>query len=467
MVMDQIEREIAGALGAGNDLESPGSVMEVAGALPSCFAVSDLAAATVGAACAEVSAFASPDDNATPPRVDRRLASYWFQNSIYPVGWELPPVWDDIAGVYRTSDGFIRLHTNAPHHKAAALAVLDCSGDRETVSEVVGSWNATDLEKAVVARGGCAAEFRSLAQWAEHPQGMAVAQEPLIRWRNSNGYGDASVTGHSRSWNASALLQGIRVLDLTRVLAGPVATRFLAAFGADVLRIDPPGWDEGVVVPDITVGKRCATLDLKTSEGLERLKALLRDADLLVHGYRPDALARLGLDERTRREINPALIDVGLCAYGWTGPWASRRGFDSLVQMSCGIAHEGMRQCGGDAPVPLPVQALDHATGYLLVAAAVRALRVLQAGGPTLSARLSLARTAQLLIDAGDAEPQRTFAALDQSSDTTGPEHTDWGEARRLRFPASFDNLKPSFRYPARRFHTSSPHWAQTTDHSQ
>ena len=165
-----------------------------------------------------------------------------------------------------------------------------------------------------------------------------------------------------------------QVLDLTRVLAGPVATRFLAGFGAEVLRIDPPWWDEPGFVPEVTLGKRCTRLDLRASDGRDAFLALLAKADVLVHGYRPDALTRLGLGPEARRQTRPGLIDVSLDAYGWTGPWRSRRGFDSLVQMSAGIAEEGMRRAGADRPTPLPVQALDHATGYIMAAAVVRGI---------------------------------------------------------------------------------------------
>ena len=160
-------------------------------------------------------------------------------------------------------------------------------------------------------------------------------------------------------------LTGIRVLDLTRVLAGPVATRFLAGFGAEVLRIDPPWWDEPAVVPEVVLGKRCARLDLRTPDGREGFLACFARRTCWSTAIRPDALARLGLGAETRRQARPGLIDVSLDAYGWTGPWRGRRGFDSLVQMSAGIADEGMRRFGKDRPTPLPVQALDHATGYL------------------------------------------------------------------------------------------------------
>ena len=204
----------------------------------------------------------------------------------------------------------------------------------------------------------------------------------------------------SSGWRPTAgrPLAGVKVLDLTRVLAGPAATRFLAGYGADVLRIDPPDWNEPAIEPEVTLGKRCARLDLRQASDRSRFELLISEADLFIHGYRPEALDALGYGEDIRRALNPSLVDVRLDAYGWSGPWRSRRGFDSLVQMSTGIAAAGRAWCGGDKPVPLPVQALDHATGYLMAAAAVHGLALRLSRGQATSAGLSLARTAALLM---------------------------------------------------------------------
>ena len=299
--------------------------------------------------------------------VERRLSSLWFGWSLRPEGWERPSIWDPIAGDYPAADGWIRLHTNAPHHRAAALTVLGVPGEKTQVARAVAGWEAEALEAAVVRSNGCAAAMRTMAAWATHAQGESVSREPLVIARATDDASDAR-------WCPAPdrPLRGIRVLDLTRVLAGPVATRFLAGFGADVLRIDPPSWDEPAVIPDVTLGKRCARLDLRNAGERAIFVELLRRADVLVHGYRADALEKLGLDAAARRAIRPGLIDVSLDAYGWSGPWRNRRGFDSLVQMSAGIAEAGMRMLGKDRPSPLPVQALDHATGYLMAAAAIR-----------------------------------------------------------------------------------------------
>jgi crotonobetainyl-CoA:carnitine CoA-transferase CaiB-like acyl-CoA transferase len=388
------------------------------GDLPSAFPVSDLAAGAVAAAALAVGQFSAA---ASPVRVNRRLASLWFGTSLQPIGWQTPPVWDPIAGDYQAADGWIRLHTNAPHHRQAALSVLGTEADREVVAAAVRTWSAEALETAVVAQGGCAAAMRAIKEWAMHPQGVAVAAEPLA-WIERH-------TGTPRQpRDPQRPLAGLRVLDLTRILAGPVATRFLAGFGAEVLRIDPPDWDEPSLAPDVTLGKRCARLDLHAQR--DRLLALLAEADVILHGYRPGALDRLGLDARTRREARPGLIDVSLDAYGWTGPWAGRRGFDSLVQMSAGIAHAGMARLGRARPTPLPVQALDHATGYIMAAAAVLGL----AQG-AVTTRVSLARTALLLCGAPPADAGPAIEKAEAEDFAVEPEQTVWGPARRLRPP--------------------------------
>lgn len=408
------------------------------GALPSAFAVTDLACASIAAAGQAASELLHQQTGRLPSlEVDRRLASFWFATSIRPVGWSVPPLWDPVAGDYATKDGWIRLHTNAPHHREAAESVLGACTDRTAMASKVAQWAKSDLEQAVVEAGGCAAEMRSWKQWQAHPQGRAVNAEPLIQF---------SVGGNqtAKPWQGSVAqpLAGIKVLDLTRVLAGPIASRFLAGLGADVLRIDPPTWNEPGVVPEVTLGKRCARLDLHDKADRAVFESLLKDADILLHGYRADALERLGYGTAQRQALAPGLIDVCLNAYGWSGPWQNRRGFDSLVQMSSGIADAGMHWKKADKPTPLPVQALDHATGYLMAASAIK---LLGHGG---SARLSLARTAKLVIEhgAGTHEPLPAEDANDQG---VLLEQTPWGPAHRLQVPLKITGTPLQWALPA------------------
>lgn len=424
--------------------QTPLSLSE-SGALPSAFAVTDLAAASIGAAGQAIAELVRQQTARLPSlSVDRRLASFWFSSTIRPLGWQVPPLWDPIAGDYASADGWIRLHTNAPHHRTAAERVLGKVTDRIEMARYVAQWNAAELEQAVVDAGGCAAQMRTLQAWQNHPQGLAVNAEPLVQRQAFETFSDKPWLG-----SAARPLGGIKVLDLTRVLAGPVASRFLAGLGADVVRIDSPTWDEPGVVPEMTLGKRCARLDLKSPQGRQVFEALLKEADMLVHGYRADALEQLGYPAEELQRIAPGLIDVSLNAYGWSGPWRNRRGFDSLVQMSSGIADAGMACKHADKPVPLPVQALDHATGYLMAASAIRALTERLASGRGGSARLSLARTAKLLVDAGQVTQQPPLRAEDARDQGLVVEQTAWGQAHRLLAPVSINGTPLQWDLPA------------------
>jgi len=426
-----------------------------AGGLPGAFPVADFASAAIATAALSIADLLAQNGGAFPRvRVDRRLSTIWFHASIRPIGWSVPPSWDLLSGDYQARDGWIRLHTNAPRHRAAAERVLGVRGDRQEAARAVKRWSKAELETAIVEAGGCAAEMRSTDEWKRHPQGLSVAAEPLVS--------RAAADGHCpRNWPVPAErpLQGVRVLDLTRVLAGPVASRWLAGYGADVLRVDPPDWDEPGLVPEVTLGKRCARLDLARTRDRTIFEGLLAGADILLHGYRPGALDRLGFDVAWRRDLRPGLVDVCLDAYGWSGPWATRRGFDSLVQMSTGIADAGMRWADAEKPVPLPFQALDHTTGYLMAAAAVRGLiqRLTRATGA--AARLSLARTAKLLIDhkAHGAEPP--FAQETEADWSPILEVTPWGPARRVAPPVEVGAIKMQWAQPAGGLGTAEPCW--------
>jgi len=427
------------------------------GELPSAFSVTALAQASIAAAGLGLADVIAAQGGAAPRvDVDARLASLWFGTSLRPEGWTPPSLWDAIAGDYATRDGWIRLHTNAPHHRRAAKRVLGDHRTRESMAVAVRAWDKDALETAVVEEGGCAATMRDLAAWRMHPQGAAVDAEPLVHW-------DADTAGTKAPWPGTPArpLQGLRVLDMTRVLAGPAASRFLAGFGADVLRIDPPWWDEPGVVPEMTVGKRCAQLDLSVPGDLERFTALLAEADVFLHGYRADALEHLGVGAAWRRQQCPGLVDVSLDAYGWGGPWRDRRGFDSLVQMSSGIADAGMRWAGAAKPVPLPVQALDHATGYLMAAAVLRGLAERLATGAGTRARLSLARTGKLLVDHPPGDARLPALAPETGADLAFDlELTAWGPARRLRSPLSVAGTAMRWNLPAGPLHAVPPVWA-------
>lgn len=444
-----------------HDLPEPGSYqLTGAGRYDSAFAVSALANASfaaVGQQLALLMQATGLSREILPVTVDQRLASLWFGYSFAAQGWDLPSLWDPIAGNYSCRDGWIRLHTNLPHHRAAALRVLGCAAEPAAVRRALQDWSGTALETEIVAAGGVAAAMRSRAEWLAHPQGKALAAEPLIHWDAA----PRAVALRPRpAASTAAPLRGLRVLDLTRVLAGPVATRTLAGLGAEVLRIDPPGWDEPGVIQDISLGKTMAMLDLRDTTDRQRFKDLMAQADVLVHGYRPDALDRLGFSHAVRDSLAPNRIEVTLNAYGWSGPWAPRRGFDSLVQMSAGISDAGAQWAGTDKPTPLPVQALDHATGYLMAAAVLCALNKAATSGVTQTARLSLARTAERLASL----PKRTTTAPLLEPATTADycsdvEQSSWGPALRLKPALQVGTTRMHWSQPARACGTAAADW--------
>jgi crotonobetainyl-CoA:carnitine CoA-transferase CaiB-like acyl-CoA transferase len=314
-------------------------------------------------------------------------------------------------------------------------------------------WEADQLEAEIVAEGGCAATMRRPEEWRRHPQGQAVASEPLVARETTDHFEGES------DWRPTPErpLSGLRVLDLTRVLAGPVATRMLAGLGAQVLRIDPSDWDEPALAHEVTLGKRTARLDAHEPEGLARLQRLLAQADVVVHGYRADALERLGLGAAARREMRPGIVDVSLDAYGFTGPWSGRRGFDSLVQMSAGIADAGMRSVAAERPVPLPVQALDQATGHLMAAAVLAGLRQRLVAGTGSTARLSLARTA-VELEAARGLPRVARFAADEPTDGQLMQ-AQWGPVRVLPAPLALPGVQIAWERAPRPIGDDNPTW--------
>lgn len=296
--------------------------------------------------------------------------------------------WASLSGFFEAADGWVRLHGNYPHHAQAVTDTFGVTG-RSDLEGLLACLPATEIETALLDHRGIATAARSASQWHRHPHGAATAHEP---WRTVIAHGER------RGLRCAAMpLAGVRVLDLTRVIAGPTCSQLLACLGADVLRIDPPHLPELLGHHLATgMGKRSVELDLRTDLATLR-DDLLPDADVVLLGYRPGALTPFGLDAQTLTAARPDLVVGSLSAWGESGPWAHRAGFDSIVQAASGIA----LACGTHGkPGVLPVQALDHATGYRL-AAAVMSLLTQARGGLV---RISLLGAARELLTAPTAD---------------------------------------------------------------
>ncbi|MEU0771732.1 CoA transferase [Streptomyces albogriseolus] len=379
-------------LGGDPALLSRVSAVERPGVLPSRLPVREFAGACVGVcalAAAELAARRTGGGVVPAVRVDDgAVATAFVSERHLRTDGRAAESFAPLSRFWRTADGWVRTHANYPHHRARLLTALGAPEDPDAVAAVLARRSAREVEETVTAAGGLAVALRTPEEWAAHGQAAAVARLPLVERVRL----DAAPAREFTAAGGDPLLPaaGLRVLDLTRVVAGPVATRTLALLGADVLRLDPPGLPE---LPDqhtdTGFGKRSALVDL--ASGREVFEELLARADVVVTGYRPGSLDRFGLSAEALAGRRPGVVVAQLSAWGATGPWAGRRGFDSLVQVATGIAHiEGEH----GRPGALPAQALDHGTGYLLAAGVLRALSdQADAGGGRL-VRVALARTA-------------------------------------------------------------------------
>src|SRR5215813_877584 len=305
-----------------------------------------------------------------------------------------------VMGVYPAKNGrWSYLHCNFPNHRAAALSVLGVPEDRELVRKAVSQRDALELEEAIIAAQGAGGMVRSMDEWATHPQAAAIASLPLMEIVRIGDSPPEALPAGDRP------LSGIRVLDLTRVLAGPTCARTLAEHGADVLKITAAHlpnlgyqeWDTGH-------GKLSAQLDLRQSDSVEILRGLARRADVFSQGYRPGTLAGRGLSPEELAALRPGLVYVSLSAFGHAGPWASRRGFDTVVQTVSGITTRQAECFPGKTAAPrfYPVSAIDYCTGYLMTFGAMVALLRRAREGGSWMVRISLAQVGKWLVDLGE-----------------------------------------------------------------
>lgn len=387
--------------------------------LPSVYRVGALAGATIGAqALAAAECHRLRTGNRQRVEVEQRRALAVFRSERYLRIDEgaAPELRDPLMGFYETRDGrWIQLHTNFPHHRRGIVDVLGCADDHAAVSEAIRGWDGAALDQTLADAGLCAALIRHPDEWAALPQAAALEALPLfeIERIGAGGEPDAppvpigrTVRGAAERGSSGSMatrpLEGVRVLDLSRIIAGPVAGRTLAQHGADVLLVNGPHLPNiAPLVIDNGRGKRSALLDLRRDDERATLQALASEADVFLQAYRPGALAAHGFSPEALARARPGIVYVSICAYGHTGPWAQRRGFDSLVQSASGIAWTERNAAGATAPKHLPCQALDHATGYLAAFGAMVALMRRAVEGGSWHVRVSLAQTGRWLQSFG------------------------------------------------------------------
>jgi len=360
-----------------------------------------------------------------------------------------------VSGDYPTADGWVRLHANFAHHAEAACRALGTAPRREDVARALLRRPAVEVEQAVTDAGGAAAALRPGAEWAAHPQAAVIAARPVVEvTRVADGDPAPSRRPAGRSGRVGRPLAGLRVLDLTRIIAGPSAGAVLTSWGADVLAVRAPhlptiAWAD----VDTGFGKRLRLLDLRDRDDHATLLDLVRRADVLLHSYRPGALDRLGFGAAELAAVRPGLGHVSISAYGEDGPWGGRRGFDSLVQLATGLAHTAGHAAGTDRPVPLPAQVLDHAAGRLAAAAVVETARRSRRDGGSWRAHVTLAGVARWLDGLGRVDPATVAATPDPGpddvADRTAGMRTLAGELRYVRPPGTIGGVAPRWESPS------------------
>jgi len=428
--------------------------------LPSSFRVAAAAQASIaatGLAAAQI--WKSRSGQSQDVAVDMRHALVECRSERYlrVDGKPPPPACDAIAGIYKTRDQrFVRLHTNFRHHRDAVCKVLNCEPERDQVQAALMQWDGEAFETAAYAAGGVVAMMRSHQEWSASPHARALAELPLVGIEK---IGEAA----PKPWpKGDRPLAGVRVLDLSRVIAGPVAGRTLAVHGADVLLISGPDLP---AIPWLTIdtgrGKLTSFLELKSEQGREMFRALLADADIVSQGYRPTSIAALGFSPQDVARINPGIVYVSLSAYGHAGPWAERRGFDSLVQTSTGFNHAEGQAAGVDGPKELPAQMLDHATGYLMAFGAMTAKARQSREGGSWHVRVSLAQTGRWLWNLGRVADG--FKAEDLPGETIKPFIAEipsgFGPLRSVRHAAMLSKTPAFWARSAMPLGSHPPQW--------
>ena len=432
-------------------------------ALPSSFKVGTAAQTSIAAAgLAAIELGVIRGAAAQAVTVDMREAALECCG-FFSIDGKTPQVWDKIAGLYACGKdgqhGWVRLHTNFAHHRDGVLKLLGLptgpDSTREMVANALRGWRALEFEQAAADAKLVVAAVRSFDEWDCHPHAEFVAAQPLVRIER---IGDAAPMRWSALAAGAKPLTDLRVLDLTRILAGPVCGRTLAAYGAQVMLVNSPNLPNIDSIADTSRGKLSVHVDLREPSGVTDLQRLLADAHVFVQGYRPGGLEALGFGPQDLARARPGIVCVSLSAYGDKGPWGGRRGFDSLVQTATGFNHAEAAAAGEQQPKPMPAQVLDYASGFLMAFGAQAALCRQAREGGSWHVSVSLARTALWLRSLGRtadgfSAPKASFQGMTEEYES------GFGRLVALRHAARFSGFEAQWRLPSEPPGTHAPRW--------
>lgn len=457
------------SLGLSEDALSRVALPGQALGFASSFAVvpaAQLSAAAAALAATEVEQLRRPDLPAQGVTVDAQHAAF-EASGYFTLDGEQPDMWAPISGLYACGQavgapGWVRIHANFDHHRDGALALLGLptgpDTERAAVEQALQHWRADDLEAQAVTKGLPIAAARSTAQWQALGHEQVLALQELV---SITRIGDAPPLAWPSLGDGQRPLTGLRVLDLSRIIAGPVAGRTLAAHGADVMLVNGPHLPNIEAIADTSRGKRSAQVDLRMASGKKVLRDLAAQSHVFLQAYRPGALAAKGFAAQDVAQMRPGVVVAELSAYGWQGPWAGRRGFDSLVQTATGIQEDEARARGQNKPRPLPVQVLDYSAGFLLACGIQAALLRQAREGGSWQVRVTLAGVARWLRSLGPV------AVRAQEWDQPRPDITPYletldsgfGRMRAVRHCAVLSRTAPGWERAAVPPGTDAPRW--------
>jgi crotonobetainyl-CoA:carnitine CoA-transferase CaiB-like acyl-CoA transferase len=361
-------------------------------------------------------------------------------------------------------DRWFQPHFGIAHLKDRMLGVLKCEATPESIAAAIRKWDAQTLEDAIAEANACGGMVRDNAEWLAHPHGKALAAQPVVEIEK---IGDSAPEPLPTD---GPPLAGLRVLDLTRILAGPVAARTFAEHGADVLMVAAKGMPQiKKFVIDLSHGKRSCYLNLNEAMEAAQLRQLVRSGDVFSQGYRPGVLAARGFGPAELAALRPGLIYTSINCYGQHGPLQDRAGWEQVAQAMVGISYENGHQNGhqirhgngGDKPALLPVPACDYITGYLGAYGTLLALARRAVEGGSYHVKVSLCQTGMFLYRQGRVDYGANDIGLSEAEalPLQMTAESVYGPIRHLAPVIKFSETRPQWSNPPPALGGDAPAW--------
>jgi len=362
-----------------------------------------------------------------------------------------------LTGIFQTKDGrWLLPHFGLDHLRRRMLDLLQADANTESIAKAVAKWDALELENAIDEARVCGGMIRTNEEWLQEPHGKILAAKPVVEIIKIGDSEPEPMPAGDRP------LSGIKALDLTRILAGPITGRTLAEHGADVLMVSAPHLPQvWSYVADTSHGKRSCYLDLRDESEKQTLLDLVKTADVFSQGYRPDKINQMGLGPEALAEIRPGLVYVSINCYGADGPFSHRGGWEQIAQIMTGIAAEGGQSSSGYKPKTLPAAANDYITGYLGAYGTLLALARRAREGGSYHVRVSLCQTGMMIYDQGKVGtlPENLNLGMSDVDSLCMESDSHLGRIKHLAPVLSLSETRPFWALPTPKMGSNDPRW--------